>query len=116
VFAGEAPATIRDRLARTQDNEDAFERYRGLHQRLQALFQQLPQDAAAIDQVTEVAKELEATAQGFDFDVPQAVKAFLEAVQSVAGAPLDLLTPEVVNWLKANNSLDTYRISAKGRA
>lgn len=116
VFAGEAPATIRNRLARTQANEDAFERYRGLHQRLQAAFQQLPQDAASIEQVKQLAKQLEAAAQGFDFDVPEAVKAFLEAVQSVAGAPLDLLTSEVVDWLRANNSFDAYRISAKGRA
>lgn len=116
AFAGEAPATIRSRLARTRPNEDAFETYRGLYQRLQAAFQQLPQDAASIEQVKRLAEQLETAAQGFNFDVPEAVKAFLEAVQSVAGAPLDLLTPEVVDWLKANNSFDTYRISAKGRA
>jgi hypothetical protein len=116
VFAGEAPAAIRNRLAPTQSNEDAFERYRGLHQRLQAAFQQLPQDAASIEQVKRLAQQLETAAQGFNFDVPAAVKTFLEAVQTVAGAPLDLLTPDVVDWLKANNSYEAYRISAKGRA
>lgn len=115
AFAGEAPATLRDRLARTPANDDALERYRGLYQRLQVAFQQLPQDTAAIEQINRLAKQLEATAREFDYDVPGAVKAFLEAVQSVAGAPLDLLTPEVVDWLKANNSFDAYRISAKGR-
>ena len=63
-----------------------------------------------------LAEQLEAAAQDFNFDVPEPVKAFLEAVQSVAGAPLDLLTAEVRDWLKANNSFDSYRISAKGQA
>ena len=114
-FAGDAPATLRGRLARTGENDQALERYRTLHQALDAAFMAAPADQAAIEQVKRLAKQLEVVSQAFNFDVPEPVKAFLEAVQSVAGAPLDLLTPEVVRWLKANNSFDAYRISAKGR-
>ena len=52
-----------------------------------------------------------------DFDVPGEVKRFLEEIQS-GGAPLDLLTDTVKDWLKANNAFDSYRIlprSADGR-
>jgi hypothetical protein len=43
------------------------------------------------------------------------VKQFLEAVLSVAGAPLALLTPEVRQWLEANGSFESYRIKSIGR-
>jgi hypothetical protein len=115
-FAGDTPPTLRGRLARTTENDQALERYRTLYQALDAAFAVAPADRAAIEQVRRLAKQLETTAQAFNFNVPEGVKAFLEAVQSVAGAPLDLLTPEVVDWLKANNSFDAYRISAKARA
>lgn len=115
-FAGETPAKLRGRLARTAKNDDALEQYRKLHQALDAAFSAAPTDSATIDEVKRLAKQLEAAASDFDFDVPETVKAFLEAVQSVAGAPLDLLTPEVVDWLKTNYSFDAYRIRAKGRA
>ena len=115
-FAGDPPARLRGRLARTAKNDEALEQYRNLHQALDAAFSAAPSDSAKIDEVKRLAKQLEAAALTFDFDVPDAVKAFLEAVQSVAGAPLHLLTPEVVDWLKTNDSFDTYRIRAKGRA
>lgn len=114
-FAGDTPATLRGRLARTAENDRALEQYRTLHQALDAAFTAAPADPTTVDQVKRLAKQLESAAQAFNFDVPEAVKAFLEAVQSVAGAPLDLLTPEVVDWLKTNHSFDAYRISAKGR-
>lgn len=116
VFSGDAPATLRSRLARTTENDRALEQYRKLYQELEAAYATTPADQAAIDQVRRLAKQLETASQGFDFDVPEAVKAFLEAVQSVGGASLALLTDEVIDWLKTNHSYDAYRISAKARA
>lgn len=112
VFAGDTPAVIRSRLARTKANDAAFNEYQMLFDRLKAAFDALPSDRAAIDRVGQLAAELEAVAQNFDFAVPVAVKQFLEAVLSVSGAPLALLTPEVVKWLKENDSFDSYRVSA----
>ena len=113
-FAGDTPATLRGRLARTAENVRALDQYRVLHQALDTAFLAAPADQATIDQVKRLAKQLEA--QTFNFDVPEAVKKFLEAVQSVAGAPLDLLTPEVIDWLKANQSFGAYHIIASSRA
>lgn len=115
-FAGDTPATLRGRLARTAENVRALEQYQALHQALDAAFNTTPNDGSMIDEVKRLAKQLESVAHAFNFDVPDSVKAFLEAVQSVAGAPLDLLTPEVVDWLKTNHSFDAYRISARSRA
>jgi hypothetical protein len=115
-FAGDTPATLRGRLARTAENDRALDQYRALHQALDTAFSAAPADQTAIDQVKRLAKQLETTSQAFNFDVPEAVKKFLEAVQSIGGAPLDLLTPEVIDWLKTNRSSDAYRIIARGRA
>ncbi len=114
-FAGDTPATLRGRLARTAENDRALDQYRTLHQALDTAFSAAPADQAAIDQIKRLAKQLEMTAQAFDFNVPEAVKRFLESVQSMGGASLDLLTPEVIDWLKANHSFDAYRIIAKSR-
>jgi hypothetical protein len=114
-FAGDTPTTLRKRLARTAENERALKQYDNLHQRLDVFFATEPVDATTIDEVKHLAQQLEVAAHAFNFDVPEAVKAFLEAVQSVGGAPLDLLTAEVIKWLKANQSFDAYCISAKSR-
>jgi len=115
VFAGDAPAVIRPRLARTRANDATFVEYQRLFNRLKTAFDMLPSDQTTIENVKQVAAELESTAQGFDFAVPAEVKGFLEAVLSVNGAPLELLTPAVLKWLKENDSFDSYRISSTGR-
>ncbi len=43
-------------------------------------------------------------------DAPKEVKAFLAATNTREGAPLTLLTAEVLDWLRKNNQLDNYRI------
>lgn len=92
VFAGQSPAEIRGKLARTEKNDDAFDDYGTLYGRLKAAFDTFPVDAEAIVRVSRIAADLEKTATTFDFNVPADVKLFLEAVLSVKGAPLSLLT------------------------
>jgi hypothetical protein len=115
VFAGDTPAAIRGKLARTKANDKAFERYQALYGHLKAAFDDLPGDKDDIDRVEALAAQLEQAAQAFDFAVPAEVKQFLEAVLSVTGAPLALLTPEVRHWLEANGSLGSYTIRSAGR-
>lgn len=115
VFAGETPAQIRGKLARTPTNDQAFEKYEGLYARLKSAFDALPPDEAAIAATEKLADDLERTAKAFDFAVPADVKQFLEAVLSVKGAPLSLLTPPVLEWLEENGGLDSYAVRATGR-
>jgi len=115
VFAGDTPAALRGKLARTKANDEAFRTYEALYTRLKAAFDDLPGDKRDLDNVAALAVQLEQVAQAFDFDVPAEVKQFLEAVLSVSGAPLTLLTLEVRQWLEANGSLESYTIRSTGR-
>jgi hypothetical protein len=114
VFAGETPAQIRGKLARTPANDKAFEKYEALYTRLKAAFEALPPDAAAIAATGKIANDLQTAAKDFDFDVPTDVKQFLEAVLSIKGAPLSLLTPSVLEWLANNGGLDSYAVRSTG--
>jgi hypothetical protein len=115
IFAGDPPNSIQSRLAPTRENVDALGKYRILFEKLKAKFEALPPDRATIDEASQLARELETAAKAFNFAVPGDVKLFLEAVLSVSGAPLALLTPVVLKWLKENNSFENYRISSTGR-
>lgn len=113
LFTGDAPATVRGRIAFTPANATAFKRYEQLHQSFRQEFDRLPADRAAIDRVRSLAKELTETAKALDYDVPTEVKRFLEAVQS-GGAALGLLTETVKAWLSANDAFGSYRIVSRG--
>jgi hypothetical protein len=115
VFAGDPPAGLRGKLPRTKANDEAFRTYEALYALLKSAFEDLPGDKGDLDKVRALAVQLEEVAQAFDFDVPAEVKRFLEAVLSVAGAPLALLTPEVRQWLAANGSLESYTIRSTAR-
>lgn len=115
VFAGETPAQIRGKLARTPANDQAYEKYEGLYSRLKTAFDVIPLDAETIAATRQIAEELEKAAKAFDFNVPADVKQFLEAVLSIKGAPLSLLTPSVLDWLRNNGGLDSYAIRSTAR-
>lgn len=109
VFTGEAPALVKGRIAFTPANNAALKTYEQLYQTFRSEFDKFPPDKAAIERVKALAARLTETAKEFDFDVPDDVKRFLEAIQG-GGAKLDLLTDAVLEWLKENNAFDNYRI------
>lgn len=111
LFSGETPSKIAGSLARTQGNIEALDAYRLTHEAFTRLFQTLPSDPSVIERVQGLALELSRIAERFDYDVDPEVKAFLEAVQA-GGAPLSLLTPDVLAWIKAGDGMDSYRIRA----
>jgi len=115
VFAGETPAQIRGKLAHTKENDAAFDEYERVFAELKAQFDTLPNDQAAVRHVNSLAERLEKVGKSFNFDVPADVKRFLEAVLSVNGAPLSLLTSAVQEWLTDNAKLDSYSIRATAR-
>lgn len=115
VFAGETPTQLRGKLARTPANDEALEDYEVHYTRLRTAFETFPSDKDALARPAKIAAELERIAKKFDFQVPAEVKQFLEAVLSVKGAQLHLLTPSVLEWLKENDGLDSYAVRATGR-
>lgn len=116
LFSGETPAAIESKLAKTKPNQEALRVYQGLYSQFRALFDGLPPDQATIERARILGNQLELAAKAFDYQVSPEVKAFLEAVQSVRGAPISLLTDEVLNWLRENENLDAYRVKSSDRA
>jgi hypothetical protein len=116
LFSGDTPAAIESKLAKTKPNQEALKVYQSLYGQFRALFDSLPPDQATIERARKLGSELESAAKAFDFHVSLEVKAFLEAVQSVRGAPISLLTDEVLAWLRDNESLDAYRVKSSDRA
>lgn len=111
TFTGDAPVVIRNRIAWTDENAEAYKRYAIKHQTFRSAFEALPGTSAEIAMVRQLADDLKTIAGQFDFDVPAEVKTFLEAVQA-DGAALALLTPTVTAWLKDNDAFTAYRIVA----
>lgn len=109
AYTGEKPATLRSQLADTDHNRGALQRYEIKFQLLRSASSALPQSEDEISRVKQLGANLEAIAKEFDFEVPAAVKLFIDAVRA-GGASLGLLTPEVLDWLAKNKQIDNYRI------
>ena len=116
VFAGDTPGAIETKLAKTKSNNDAYRVYQTLYGQFKAAFDNLPADKATTERIRKLGVELEAAAKLFDFNVPDEVKSFLAAVQSVGGASLALLTPDVLAWLHEKGSMHAYRVKSADRA
>lgn len=115
VYAGDAPATIEKRIARTPQNLQALAEYQRAHAQFSALFQALPANGSAVAEAKKLASDLATISGKFDFAVSDEVKRFLAAVQA-GGAPLALLTDEVLKWLADNKATDGYSIRASSRS
>ena len=112
LFGGDRPAELDGKLAPTEGNQTALARYRAAHGRLLQLRSNTPVGPEPFADAKKVAEELKSIYQTFDFDVPLAVKMFLQAIGQ-GGASLDLLTDEVRDWLHKNNSYNRYQIVAR---
>jgi len=116
IFGGEPPSAVERLLAPTPENNAALRRYKAGFDELRLKFKTLPSSDEDLAAAELKAKELKEIAKAFDFDVPGDVKAFLEAVFSGGGAPLKLLTPGVIEWLRKTGTYEHYRISALRQA
>ena len=112
AYSGETPTVLRRILALTNTNRNALDRYQKAYEKLSNLSRTIPADREDFDQVKTLASELRTIHGEFDFDVPKAVKDFLNAVGSM-GADLELLNSEVLKWLRTKGSIDRYKIVAK---
>jgi hypothetical protein len=114
IFAGEAPSVIENRLARTDVNQRALKRYRQAYDNLSRAGVTLPGGMDDVEAVRKAAENLASIAKDFDFDVPDSVKRFLDALPQ-GGAPLSLLTDEVRAWITKQGQANRYRVIAGGK-
>ena len=113
-FAGDPPTVIESRLAQTDRNKEALKRYRLAYDGFSRAVVALPKSMGDVESVRKAAEDLASIAKDFDFDVPDAVKKFLDAVPQ-GGAPLILLTDEVRAWITGQGQTNRYRVISGGR-
>jgi hypothetical protein len=95
------------------ENQQALLQYKNLYKRLIA-FRNTP--PISVDELTDVQSCSEELSQiGFieNKDVPSAVREFFKATSSGTGANLDLLTIEVIAWLRSNDMLNNFAVKAR---
>lgn len=112
-ITSDSPGTIKSRMADTTENRQRIREYEVIYSRMQQTSQSLPGGVAAIGEVESLSRSLSTAYGKIDFDVPEAVRYFLDGANSTVGAPLSLLTEEVLDWLKSRQEDGLYSIRAR---
>jgi len=108
-FGGAPPEQRKLIMARTPENLKQLELYTLLFKSFGQYRKKAPQTGEGFNELRDLSKQLEQVK--FQEDVPQSVRLFFEATST--GAGLELLTPDVVEWLRENNLLRSYVVRAK---
>jgi hypothetical protein len=88
-----------------------IEQVRSLWQRAETLKLRLPQQADDFQRPTEIATQItEAMASLTGGALPPGVQEFIQAATTPGGAPLILLTEEVLDWLTRTNNSGSVRV------
>ncbi|MEI8574776.1 hypothetical protein U737_15180 [Methylomonas sp. LW13] len=109
-FGGLPPNQRSAQLAPTPENKKALERYRTLYQHFNKYRSNIPRNTEEFDDLRKLSDQLAQIE--FQEDVPRDVSKFFQAI-GTGGASLEMLTPEVIDWLRSNNSLMNYVVRAK---
>ena len=110
-FGGPHPTQRSARLAPTPVNDKAIKIYKELFLQFAKYRSKIPQDSEDFANLRDLSEQLSQVT--FQEDVPASVKKFFEETSSSSGASLDLLTIEVIEWLRSNNLLTSYNVRAK---
>jgi hypothetical protein len=109
LYSGETTTAISGKVPKTDENTQALRQHEIAYGEFLRIAGRLPEAAEDIAAAKSVADRLSAIR--FDFNVPPAVKLFLDAL-SRGGAPLELFDNDVRAWLAANSQITRYRIVA----
>jgi hypothetical protein len=109
LFAGLPPERRKVGLVQTPDNKAAFERYTRLYEKFARYRNSIPTTAEGLDEVHELSDALAQIA--FEENVSKEVEAFINAL--AYGASLELLTAEVIEWLREHDLLGSYVVRAR---
>ncbi len=109
LFAGLPPEQRKVGLVQTPDNKLALGQYERLYEKFARYRNTVAGTAQELDEVHRCSEAL--TNITFVENVPKAVELFINAVPS--GAGLDLLTAEVVEWLREQGLLGSFVVRAR---
>lgn len=98
-------------LLQTAANKDALEAYGRLYDKFSRYRNTVPANREALDDVHRWSDELSQIKFKAKDDVPAAVAAFIDATS--LGASLRLLTPEVLDWLREDGTLENYVVRVR---
>lgn len=114
LFGGVSPEQRKQTILMTlPENQKAWDRYKRLYTRFAEFRNSLPISAEDLKDVQNCSKELTEIRFIENDDVPMAVRAFFNATSTGNGANLDLLTTEVIDWLRTNNMLNNFAVRAR---
>ncbi len=95
------------------ENQKALAQYTNLYRRLTAFRNKPPSTVEELKDLQKCSEELSQIQFIENNDVPSAVREFFRATSSGTGANLDLLTSEVIAWLRSNGMLNNFAVKAR---
>lgn len=113
LFGGVSPEQRKQTILMTlPENQKEWDRYKRLYARFAEYRNTVPVTTEDLEGIQACSKELSEIRFVENDDVPIAVREFFNAT-STGGANLDLLTTEVIAWLRANDMLNNYAVRAR---
>lgn len=114
LFGGLAPEQRRTTLNHHHPgNKKAIERYTQLYMQFNRFRNALPLDAQVLQGILATSTELGEIKFEESSNMPPAVLRFLDSTGTSAGANLELVTAEVIDWLRGSGLLGSYIVRAK---
>ena len=116
LFGGAPPEQRKQTLTLSLPvNKDAFARYEHMYRLVSQYKNAVPNSKEQLVNVQTWSEQLAAINSEFveNDDVPVAVQAFFTATATGYGASLELLTEEVIAWLRVSNMLNNYAVRAR---
>lgn len=107
-------ASLLDSQMHINERKRLFESYQADQERFDKVTKRIPRSQEELDEIHQLHKRLLDSRSQMDLNVPPAVNEFLMASGRGYGAPLDLLTPEVLDWLANNDDVSRYSIKRRG--
>lgn len=108
-FIGHTPQTLEGSIVRTDENLKLYQEFESLYWDLKSLVKEgeFKESIKAFkvkgDRLLEIAKTLDS------YEAPEGVRKFLNAISN-GGAPLELFTREVREWLQENDLYSKFKI------
>jgi len=109
LFTGQTPENIENVIAGTEQNTNNLYNYKKVYEKFLECRDNLPSKRQDFADISKTVQQLEQLNSNFDFNVPEGVKVFLQAIAE-GGATLDLLTSEVQDWLNTDDRQQNYKI------
>jgi hypothetical protein len=114
LFGGLPPSQLQQTIVPgLPENQTAMTRYKALHEEFDRWRSRVPGTDAELNRVRAVAQEVGEIRFIMNNDVPEPVKRFFAATVTGTGASLELLTPEVIDWLRENRMLADYVVRTR---